>query len=239
MTSPTPTGELVPTTHHGRPPARPLPTFESLFSALPAAEQAQVEQAVRTLNRTTLHAGLRTAVEVHRYVLDEFCDGRWDLYTNPRHSKRPAFEALCLHPDLAMSADALRVLVRVGEQLLHMDAQTAWSLSVDHHRVLLPLADPARRQQMAEVAIAEELTARQLSEAIAKTFPADKPRRGRKRTSTTVRHLAAAHKAFQGLDAERIAAEAAGWGERQRQVNRERARAWKALAERVLAALGE
>ncbi|MBI5610858.1 MAG: hypothetical protein HY902_18410 [Deltaproteobacteria bacterium] len=208
------------------------------LAPLSEVERAQVEQAVRTINRTLVTGGLRIAVEIRNYVLDEFCDGRYDLFVNPKHSKQAAFAALCQHPDLRVGADMLRLWVRVGEQLRHMDPELAWQLSVEHHRALLPLADAKARELLAERAIVEELTAAQLSEAVAQAL-ANPPSRGRPRTTTTLRHLSAAQRAIRAVDVERIRSEAGRWTDQQRATTRERALAWKSLAEQVLAALAE
>lgn len=207
-------------------------------AALSPAEQAQVEQGLRTIHRILLDAGLQVAARVHRYVLDEYFEGRWDYFCDPRRSKQGAFAALCRHPELGVGEGMLRELVRVGEQLLRMNTDLAWCLTVEHHRALLPVPDDGSREQMAELAVTRELTAKELSEEVARRYPPDSRRAGRPRQSKSTKQLSAMHKAFQAVDADKLVAEAPQWSDYQRNLNRERAMVWKALAERILAVVG-
>lgn len=204
---------------------------------LTLAEEAQVAQAVRTVNAILLRKNLEIAIELHRYVLDEFFGGSWQAWADNRPGRVPAYDALAADRALRVGREMLRELVRVGEQVQRMPGGIATALSVAHHRALLPVPDPDERVELAQRAVQEGLNAKQLSELVRQVHPPVARAKGRKPQPRGFRKLGAAFAASREVDPQRVAAEVAHYSEHQRKVMVERAEALRALAEAVLAAL--
>ena len=141
---------------------------------LTPAQQDQVEQAVRTLNALATRTRLELAVEVSRYILNEFFGGDWLRFTDPRRNKPESFRALTRHRDLLLSRTTLLVLIHVGRQVEAMPGQVARALSVEHHRLLLALPDPQARDAMARLAVHQAWTRQELKTAVQQQLP-EKP----------------------------------------------------------------
>jgi hypothetical protein len=133
---------------------------------LTPGEQDQVDQAVRAINGILLRKNLEIAVELRRYVLDEFFAGSWQAWYDARPGTCVAYDALVARGDLRVGKESLRELMRVGEQVWKWSEDLAYSLSVAHHRALLPVADDTVQQSLAKQAVEEGLTAKQLAERV-------------------------------------------------------------------------
>ncbi len=206
---------------------------------LSSAEQDQVAQAVRTVNAILLRKNLEIAIELHRYVLAEFFGGDWQSFADCRPGNLPAFDAFVADPSLHIGREMLREMVKVGEQVQHMPADLAGELSVAKHRALLRVADPAERTALAEQAVASGLTAEQLAAKVRELHPPPPRSKGRPAHLRTFKKLAATYQAGRQVDPARLADEVSRYTDLQRKTAAERARALIALAQAVLAAMGE
>jgi len=204
---------------------------------LTSAEQAQVDQAVRTVNAMLLQKNLEVAAELHRYVIGEFFAGSWQAWADNRPGFTPAYDAFAGHGGLRVGKEMLRELIRVGEQLIRMPGRLAGELTVAHHRALLPVASEEGRVQLAERALRDQLSAKQLADLVRQLHPPPARSPGRPAQPRSYRKLADAFKAVRAVDPARVAAEAAGYTPHQRGVVADRAKAIKALAEAVIAVL--
>ena len=139
---------------------------------LTPAQQDQVEQAVRTLNSLAVRSRQELAVQVSRYVLDEFFAGDWERFSDPRRNKSVSFRALTERQDLAFARTTLLALIHVGRQIATLPGQIASALSVEHHRILLTLPTPEAREEMAKLAAEHHFTRAELKSAVAQQLPA-------------------------------------------------------------------
>lgn len=217
-------------------PGLPAPVADAPLSA---AESAQVAQAVRTINAILLRKNLEIAVEVHRYVLAEFFGGNYQDFADCRPGNLPAFDAFVASPELRVGREMLRELVRVGEQMRQMPGALASELSVAHHRALLRVGDPSERATLANEAVQQGLTAEQLAAKVRELHPPPPRSKGRPAHLRTFKKLAATYQAGKQVDPARLADEVSRYTDLQRKTAAERARALIALAQAVLAAVGE
>lgn len=149
------------------------------------AEERLIDEAVDWLNGAVRRSGLDLAVVVHRYLLDRFFGGRYEAFADPSRTKPTSFRALCASPRLALSANSLYTMVRVGEQLAELPEELGRTLSVGHHRALLPVTDPVVKRDLAARAAAARWSVRELEDAIRLQRPPS--RAGRPRLSPVVR----------------------------------------------------
>lgn len=204
---------------------------------LTAAELTQVEQAVRTVNTLLLQKNLEIAVELHRYVLAEFFGGSWKAWADNRPGLTLAYDAFSSHGNLRVGKEMLRELIRVGEQVRRMPGRVGSELTVAHHRALLPIPTEQERVQLAERAVQDGLNAKQLAELVRQIHPLPPRSKGRPAQLRGYRKLGDAFKATKAVDSSRVVEELGEYTPHQRSVVAERAKAMKALAEAVLAAL--
>lgn len=139
---------------------------------LTPAQKDQVDQAVRTLNGLAQRTRQELAVQVSRYVLDEFFGGDWDKFCDPRRNKSVSFRALAERQDLVFARTTLLALIHVGRQIATLPGQVAAALSVEHHRILLTLPTQQAREEMAKLAAEHHLTRAELKSAVAQQLPA-------------------------------------------------------------------
>lgn len=214
------------------PPADDLP--------LSAAEQAQVDQALRTIRALLLTKRLELAASLHRYVLDEFFDGSWENYSQRGKFKSRAFEALTQSAELGVGRETLHEWLRVGEQLRQLPGALAQQLSVEHHRALLRVADSSDKARLAQEALQAQWSAKELAGHVRQQLPPrPRPGAGRPVQARLFQRLAATATAARKLDRERLAAEASHWTEHQRKQAKERAQLLRELADALLAVVGE
>lgn len=208
-------------------------TLPPADAPLNAAERAQLDQAVATINHMLIQKNLELAVAMHRYVLDEFFAGSWGNYASASGPRPPAFEALCRDPRLRVKRATLLQWLRVGEQAAQMPAAVAGALSIEHHRALLPVADADLRDALARDAVEKGLSSAELGAEVGKLHPRKPHQPGRRETSRDLQKLTAAHKAARALDLTRLAAQAPKWTATERATVRARAIALKDFAEKL------
>lgn len=205
---------------------------------LTAAEQAQVDQAVRAVNAILLRKNLEIAIEIHRFVLAEFFSGDIAGWRAQRPGTVPAYDAFVAHHGLRVGKKMLRQLILVGEQVRQLPGGVANELSVAQHRALFPVPDSAERVQLAERAHAEGLSAEKLAEVVRDLHPPKPRAKGRPALLRGFKRLGEVHKASKGLDPKQLAAEVERYTPYQREQAVARAQAMKELAEAVLQVVG-
>ncbi len=169
----------------------------------PAAlvDEKKLEEAVHFINRKTILSGLDLAREVGKYILDKFFDGDYQSFANPSSAKEKSFRALLARQDLLLGNTTLYNFVRVSHQLELLPSDLMDRLPLTHHRALLPLPDPKRKEELARRALAEGWTSGVLMAEVSKLLPAS--RRGRKPSPLfvkTIRRVAKVVDSLRGED---------------------------------------
>jgi hypothetical protein len=152
--------------------AKPLP-------ALPGAgkvSQALVNIAVDTINRLHRVKKFEAAKAIGEYLLQTFFEGKYENF-HSHGRKHASFRALAERDDLSMSYVSLRNAVAFVEQLRLLPAKVANALPYSHHKLLLPVSTVEEKKELAEKAIDNDLSKRQLEEEVRKT----RAKAGRKR----------------------------------------------------------
>ena len=174
---------------------RPLPAV-----ALPgerALESRIVDTAVSDLNQIYTLKGLETARAVGEYVLARFFGGDITQFRH-RGVKHISFRTLADRDDLQFSYSFLWNSVAVVEQLRQMPKEIADALSLSHHKLLLPVRDPGLKLELAQRAVRDKLSKRDLEGEIARYRKRDivGARRGRKPAHPLAKGLAKIRKAL-------------------------------------------
>jgi len=152
--------------------------------ALPGATELApdlLDRAVEDINRIYRAHGLATARAIGEYVVTAFFAG--DLDAALRRSRSHAtWRALAGREDLLVSHSHLWSCVQVLDQLRRLPDDIGEALSISHHRRLLTLRDEEARTRLAEAAVAEELSVRELEARVAAQRAEEQAgeRRGRK-----------------------------------------------------------
>ncbi|MBT9555523.1 MAG: hypothetical protein IV100_05805 [Myxococcales bacterium] len=131
------------------------------------ADQALVDRAVHDLNALYVEASLEVTRVVGQYVADNFFGG--EVAKVEEKGKRSAsFAALAEREDLKFSKSFLWYAVRLLPQLAALPGDVATKLPMSHHRLLLHVNDDKVKERLARKAVEEDLSKRQLEQAIAK-----------------------------------------------------------------------
>ena len=174
---------------------RPSPTL--ILPGERTLESQIVDTAVSDLNQIYTLKGLETACAVGEYILARFFGG--DI-TQFRHKgdEHISFRTLAERDDLQFSRSFLWYSVAVVEQLNQMPKEVADALSLSHHRLLLPVRDPALKLELAQRAVREKLCKRELEREIACSRRSDThgARRGRKPAHPLAKGLTKIRKAL-------------------------------------------
>lgn len=168
-----------------------------------------VEATVAEINETWRKGGLETARKIGELVTWRFFDGETGN-AHSRKGKHKSFQALVSHKGLKMAASNLWYCVAVFEHFGVLPVEVAEALTVGHHRVLSHVKDVRQRAELAQMAVAEQLSVSELRGVIAdkKTADPNAKKRGRPALVPVVKQLNLANKALAGLrqwDASRIA----------------------------------
>ena len=130
-------------------------------------EDNLVEQAVADIQRIWSQGLLSTVVSLGDYLIEKFYGGDVDQARSRRPHKAAAFARLLERAEeLPVSVHALKQSVRIAVQYHELPRALADRLSKTQHEVLLPVADPAQRLELATEAAAHELSSRQLAEKV-------------------------------------------------------------------------
>ncbi len=126
-----------------------------------------VERAVAELERIHVQKGLETLVAIGRCLLAHFFDGDISAYRS-KCRRHISFRKLSEHPRLPFSHSRLRLAMAVLEQLGQLPQDVGWSLSVSHHRALLPIQDVATKLELAIQSVGLGWSCVRLSREVAK-----------------------------------------------------------------------
>ncbi len=120
---------------------------------------------VEALNDRARGEGLVSVLATGRLIMQAFFDGDPACW-RARGSTDPDFRALLAHPALEPSPRAIWYALAVFAQCQELPPDVAVALNVAHHRLLLPIPDPATRLALAREAIAAGWSKRRLAEEI-------------------------------------------------------------------------
>jgi hypothetical protein len=114
--------------------------------------RAGLDQAAAFIARHKALRGGELARVVGGYVLATFFDGDFEEFRRKSRSKPVRFRSLVARRELGFSAGRLCLLVRIGQQLRELPRDLGDSLSLSHHRALLPLCDLDLKRELAGAA---------------------------------------------------------------------------------------
>lgn len=115
-------------------------------------DRAELDQAADFIARHKTLRGAELARVVGEYILETFFDGDYEEFCRKSRSKPVRFRSLAARRDLGVSTGRLCLLVRISRQLRELPRQQADSLSLSHHRALLPLHDAGHKRRLADAA---------------------------------------------------------------------------------------
>jgi hypothetical protein len=122
-------------------------------------DRARIDRAVRDLNAIAIKGSLETVCRIGQYLVDHFGGG--DIARFERRGRLTmSFRWLSTREDLLISAPALCRSVRILAQVRRLPSELAWSLTVTHHKILLPVPDQDAERALAERAVKERLSTR-------------------------------------------------------------------------------
>jgi len=167
--------------------------------AVEIVDAVKVDRAVGFLNSAMRESGIQLAVRVSDYVVSEFFGGDVVQLDSRDRTKAVSYNALCRHPDLQIGEATLRRLARVGIQVRQLPDEVAGRLSQRHHRALLTVDDPRRKEELARAAVVEDWSPDKLAGVIAVDHQTAKPRTGRPAAPHVVKAISAVTRAVEGL----------------------------------------
>ena len=141
----------------------------SLPGELTVDEDA-VDAAVAQLNQIHDTRKLELALALGSCVIDTFFGG--DLEAFRRRGKgHQTFQALAQRGDLKPTYRFLLTSVAVLAQFEQMPSEVGRSLSLTHHKLLLPLEEPADKAALATTAVEKGLSTRELEREVRRIHP--------------------------------------------------------------------
>ena len=150
---------------------KPLPGEKAVDSVL-------VQSAVQRINEIHRNKGIETARAIGEYLLDAFFDGDVTAFRS-KGKKHASLRALAVRDDVAVSYTVIWYSIAVLEVLRQLPADIGAALPLSHHRLLVHVKDEDLRRELAEVAVEDDLTKRQLAEKI-KALEAEEALEGKK-----------------------------------------------------------
>jgi hypothetical protein len=165
-------------------PAGPVDSTEIAVGTLSGADAVDkhlLDEAVAELNAIATAKGLEASRALAECVLRTFFGGKLDAF-RPNEKKHLSWRALAKRKGLRVGHSNLSSSVRVLDQLRLLPDNIGAALPVSHHRRLLVVKDADAKLRLAEKAVGEKLSVKDL-EAEVKHQRAKEPeeRRGRKR----------------------------------------------------------
>ena len=139
-----------------------------------------VEEAIAEIHRIW-NTGLRdTVVRLGQYLIHTFYGGL-DAARSQAPFKEESLRALLARSDeLPVSAHALKAAVRVALVVRELPRATAGALSASHHEQLATVRDRSTRLQLAEEAVSQRLSVRELGTRVREKQPPHAGGRARK-----------------------------------------------------------
>lgn len=132
-------------------------------------DEKLLSKAVSELNAIYVSKGIETARSIGTYVINTFFEGDIDLFRK-KNKKHPTFRALASRDDLAFAFNTIWYSVAVLEQFRHLPKNIAESLSLAHHKLLLPVEDIETKKRLAQRAVIEKMSSREFAETIREEF---------------------------------------------------------------------
>lgn len=130
-----------------------------------------LDDLVAAIRAASHDGGLEGALAVADVVLSRLFRG--DLEAFRRSSRtHETFRALQAHPDLGMSRSALWYALAVREQITALPPAVALALPLAHHKVLLTVDGTVEKVALAERAVRENLSRRDLERIVRNQTPA-------------------------------------------------------------------
>jgi hypothetical protein len=160
---------LTPDPGIDNPPARPV--------------EAPLDEAVAYINEVCTRRGMEVMLEVGSFLLDRFYEGDPALLAD-RGRRHPTFRALAERDDLQMSATWLWRAVWIFVQLPKLPEDAATRLPPTHHALLLPIRHRAAKRELAERAIEERMSSRELAVAVEEVLRLERPLKGGRRRAS-------------------------------------------------------
>jgi hypothetical protein len=161
--------------------AAPLPGEHSVDENL-------LDEVVPQINALYVQRGLQLAEAMGELLLARFFDGDLDVFRT-RGRKHQSLRALAQRSDLHVSHAQLWNCLAVLEQLRELPPELGQALSMHHHKALLPVRDEATKHALAEKAVSEGLSYRQLQAEVQAARTGEDARRGRPRLPAWVKGL--------------------------------------------------
>lgn len=159
-----------------------------------------IDAAVATVNRIYVRRGLETARTIGEFLLEAFFDGEMEKF-HDRGRKDVSFRLLAQREDLFPSSTFLYHSIAVVEQLKLLPRDVGESLSLSHHKLLLPITSPTTKLELAGVAVERGLTVKELNSVVSE-IREHQPKRGaggRPRLPKFEKALRLVHKALEEL----------------------------------------
>ena len=122
-------------------------------------------EVVSEINARYVRQGLKLAKSIGELLLDRFFGGDLGAFRN-RGKRHLSLRALARRNDLQISYVQLWNCLSVLAQLRELPPQIGQSLSMHHHKALLPLRDASTKRALAERAVHDKLSYRQLQEEV-------------------------------------------------------------------------
>lgn len=141
---------------------------------------SRVDAIVAEVNRRWLEKGLEAAMAVGEYLLETLFEGSVAVYQR-QSREHPVLAAVLRSKALRLSAAQVRSSLALMEQL-EVLPRLGRQLPLSHHKLLFRVLDRRQKQALAQQAVTERLTSRQLGEVVRATVgtahrgrPAKKP----------------------------------------------------------------
>ena len=128
-------------------------------------DEKLLSKAVSELNAIYVSKGMETAKTIGSYVINTFFEGDINNFRK-KNKKHVTFRALARRNDLAFAFNTIWYSVAVLEQFSHLPKNLADSLSLAHHKLLLPIEDIDTKIRLAQKAVNEKLSTRKFGEMI-------------------------------------------------------------------------
>jgi hypothetical protein len=126
--------------------------------------KATLAQVVDEINAIYVRGALETALAVAGVVVDRLLGG--DERRLARGAKDPALASLAEHEGLRVPAYTLWTALEVYVQVQLFSEELAWQLSLAHHRALLGVPDTRSKRLLAQRAVREDLSRRDVQDAV-------------------------------------------------------------------------
>lgn len=150
------------------------------------SERDDLDDVVADINAAVRHRGLQMARDLARIVLDAFFDGDLEAYRQ-RSGQNIYFQRLAERDDLDVSYHQLWTALAVSDQIDLLPDGVGDKLSMSHHRLLLSVRDKDQKLAIAQQAVDESMTRRELKKVLAERRDGRPNKLGRPRLPSFVK----------------------------------------------------